>query len=120
MLKTTLKTTWILGAAPVAVLALAGCSHTTTREVVTPAPTVTTTAPPAVIVANSPPPAPLVETRPAAPGTGYVWYDGYWTSRNGQYEWVPGHWEVARTGYTRTPRRWESEGQGAPLSGGPN
>src|SRR5512134_3096997 len=50
------KTTFILGATPVAVLVLAGCSHTTsTKEIVTPVPAATA-APPAVIVANAPPP----------------------------------------------------------------
>ena len=113
------KTTFILGATAVAVLALAGCSHTT-REIVTPAPA-TPAAPPAVIVANAPPPpAPRAEVRPPAPAAGYVWQDGYWTARNGQYEWVPGHWQTARAGYTRVPQRWESEGHGATPNGGPN
>ena len=113
------KTMLILGATPVAVLVLAGCSHTT-KEIVTPVP-VTTAAQPTVVVANTPPPpAPRAEVRPPAPGTGYVWQDGYWVSRNGQYEWVPGHWETARVGYIRTPNRWETEGQGSTLKGGPN
>jgi len=86
------KSAFILGATPVAILVLAGCSHTT-REVVTPAPVAA--APPTVIVANNtPPPAPRVEVRPQAPGPDYVWQGGYWTRMNGQYEWVPGHWEA--------------------------
>jgi hypothetical protein len=113
------KTTWILGATPVAALVLAGCSHTT-REVVTPAPAVTTSAPPTVIVANSPPPAPQTEVRSPAPGSGYVWRDGYWSWRNGQYEWVPGYWESPRAGYSRTPRHWGPDGIGATPHGGPN
>jgi hypothetical protein len=86
------KTTWILGTAPVAALALAGCSHTT-REIVTPAP-VATAAQPTVIVANNTPPAPRVETRTPAPGPDYIWQPGYWTLSNGQYTWVSGHWEA--------------------------
>jgi hypothetical protein len=115
------KTTWILGATPVALLVLAGCSHTT-REVVTPVP-VTTAAPaqPTVVVANAPSaPAARAEVRPPAPGDGYVWHDGYWVWRNGQYEWVPGYWEIPRSGSTRQPQRWESEGLGATPRGGPN
>ena len=113
------KTTFTLAATAVAVSVLAGCSHTTEEVLVTPQPVVTA-APPTVIVANTPAPAPRAEARPPAPGTGYVWQDGYWISRNGQYEWVPGHWETARAGYTRVPQRWESDGQGATLKGGPN
>ncbi|MCW5658952.1 MAG: YXWGXW repeat-containing protein [Burkholderiaceae bacterium] len=113
------KTPFILGATPVALLVLAGCSHTT-KEVVTPVP-VTTAAQPSVVVTHAPPPAPPVEARPPAPGAGYVWQDGYWTSRNGQYEWVPGHWEATRSGTTRMPRHWGPDG--APTMtppGGPN
>jgi hypothetical protein len=116
------KTTFMLGATPVALLVLAGCSHTT-EEIVTPVP-VTTATPPTVVVANTPPvvnappPAPRAEVRPPAPAAGYVWQDGYWAMNNGQYEWVPGHWVTAR-GYTRAPR-WESDGQGSTLKGGPN
>jgi PBP1b-binding outer membrane lipoprotein LpoB len=89
------KTTVFLSATAVAGLALAGCSHTTTREIVTPAPTATA-APPTVIVAtpNTPPPAPRIETRPPSPGHEFVWQNGYWTVANGQYQWVPGHWEA--------------------------
>jgi len=113
------KTMLILGATPVAVLVLAGCSHTT-KEIVTPVP-VTTAAPPTVVVANTPPaPAPRAEVRPPAPGTGYVWQDGYWAWTNGQYEWVPGHWDIARAGYNRVPQRSEFNGHGEALNGGPN
>ena len=113
-----LKTTFILGTAPVALWILAGCSSTTTREVVTP---VATAAPANVVVANAPPPpAPRAETRPAPPSAGYVWQDGYWVWRDGQYEWVPGHWETARASYRRVPERLELDGQGATLNGGPN
>ena len=112
------KTTFILGATPVAILVLAGCSHTT-EEIVTPVPVVTA-APSTVVVANTPPPAQQAEPRPQAPGSGYVWQDGYWAWRNGQYEWVPGHWETSRVGYTRAPRRWGPNGQATTPPGGPN
>ena len=87
-----LKTTLILGTAPIAALVLAGCGHTT-REVVTPVPVVTTTQPAVIIASNTVMPAPRVEVRPPAPSTDYVWQRGYWMLVNGQYEWVPGHWE---------------------------
>ena len=112
------KTTFILGATSVAALGLAGCSHTT-KEIVTPVPTATA-APPTVIVANTPAPAPRAEVRPPAPAAGYVWHDGYWTSRNGQYEWVSGYWETARGGYTRVPQRGQLDDEGTTLNGGPN
>jgi hypothetical protein len=90
------KTAFILGTTPVALLVLAGCSHTT-REVVTPVP-VATAAPATVVVASNAPPAPRIEVRPPAPGTDYVWQGGYWVRANGgQYEWVPGHWEAKIT-----------------------
>ena len=94
-----LKTTIFLGATCVAILALAGCSHTTTREIITPVPTATA-APPTVIVTspNMPPPAPRAEVRTPSPGAGYVWQNGYWTWRNSQYEWVAGHWQPALIG----------------------
>ena len=120
-----LKSTFIWGAVPVAVAALAGCSHTT-REVVTPTPVITA-APPTVVVANTPstvattpPPAPRAEVRPPAPGSGYIWQDGYWSWNNGQYEWVPGYWVISRSGATRVPQRWESDGLSATPNGGPN
>jgi hypothetical protein len=120
-----LKSKFMLGAVPVAVVALAACSHTTTREIVTPTP-VTTAAPPTVVVANAQtpattaPPAPRAEVRPPSPGVNYVWQDGYWSLNNGQYEWVPGYWVVSRSGATRVPQRWESDGMSVTPNGGPN
>ena len=34
-------------------------------------------------------PAPLAMVRPACPGPGYVWVDGYY---GGNHDWVPGFW----------------------------
>ena len=40
-----------------------------------------------------PPPAPRVlRVRPAAPGPGYVWIDGYWYADGGRYRWHSGYW----------------------------
>lgn len=60
------------------------------------------------------------EAQPPAPRAGYVWSDGYWAWRNGQYEWVPGHWDTARAGYTRVPPSSVLDEQGTTLEGGPN
>jgi len=43
------------------------------------------------------PPAPrVVRVRPANPGQGYAWVDGYWYPSNNRYVWVNGY-------YTRPP-----------------
>ena len=47
----------------------------------------------AVIVHVAPPPV-VVETRPVAPGPGYVWIDGYQNWNGRAYVWVPGRWEL--------------------------
>ncbi|MBV8150228.1 MAG: YXWGXW repeat-containing protein [Candidatus Eremiobacteraeota bacterium] len=40
------------------------------------------------------PPAPVTETQPPAPGTGYTWISGYyrWDEPEQRYFWVPGHY----------------------------
>ena len=39
------------------------------------------------------PPAPIVETVPAAPGSGYVWVNGHYNWSGNRYVWVGGHYE---------------------------
>ena len=40
-----------------------------------------------------PPPAPrVVAVRPAAPGPGFIWVDGYWYPVGGHYRWHEGYW----------------------------
>jgi len=39
-----------------------------------------------------PPPPPRVVVRPAAPGAGFVWVDGYWYPVSGHYRWHNGYW----------------------------
>ena len=40
-----------------------------------------------------PPPAPrVVRVRPASPGPGYVWVDGYWYPNGRRYTWHSGYW----------------------------
>jgi len=43
-------------------------------------------------IGRTPPPL-RYERRPAAPGEGFVWVDGYWTVAHGRYVWVPGVWQ---------------------------
>src|SRR5271154_289615 len=48
----------------------------------------------AEVVVKVAPPAPIVETRGAAPGAGYVWIAGYHNWNGSAYAWVPGKWEM--------------------------
>lgn len=41
-----------------------------------------------------PPPAPRSETKPEAPGPGYVWVEGHYMPVKGQWRWVRGEWAV--------------------------
>lgn len=64
------------------------------------------------------PPAPIVETVPARPGSGYVWVPGYYRWGGGRYVWVHGsyvrhagawcggHWHHNHHGYYWTEGRW--------------
>ena len=45
-----------------------------------------------VTIGRNPPPL-RYERRPAMPGAGYVWVDGYWGVNGGRYVWVPGRWD---------------------------
>jgi hypothetical protein len=38
------------------------------------------------------PPAPIYETVPASPGSGYYWVGGYYRWNGYRYVWVPGHY----------------------------
>jgi hypothetical protein len=44
-----------------------------------------------VYIGGAPPPL-RYEVRPAMPGEGYVWTEGYWGDRGGRYVWMPGVW----------------------------
>ncbi|MBV8531180.1 MAG: YXWGXW repeat-containing protein [Candidatus Eremiobacteraeota bacterium] len=67
------------------------------------------------------PPAPIYETVPVAPGTGYVWQPGYWTWNGYRYVWTrghyvyppyggavwhPGHWAQGPYGWYWRPGHW--------------
>jgi hypothetical protein len=47
----------------------------------------------AQVVIRVAPPAPIVETRPVAPGPGFVWVDGYHRWDGAHYVWTPGRWD---------------------------
>jgi hypothetical protein len=59
------------------------------------------------------PPVTLVEVRPVAPGTEYVWMPGYqrWNGRT--YQWVPGRWGRTPHGRSQfTPAGWRRDARG--------
>ena len=59
------------------------------------------------------PPAPIVETRPAIPGAGYVWTPGYYRWNGGAHVWVNGAWALPpRPGAVWVAHRWERRGGG--------
>jgi len=44
-------------------------------------------------ISIGPPPAPrVVRIRPANPGAGYVWIDGYWYPNGNRYRWHDGYY----------------------------
>jgi hypothetical protein len=45
-----------------------------------------------VYIGVAPPPL-RYEVRPAMPGPGYAWVDGYWNWYGGRYVWRPGVWQ---------------------------
>ena len=64
------------------------------------------------------PPAPVVETIPASPGTGYVWVNGHYRWDGNRYVWVggrysrhagrycDGHWRNTAHGYVWVEGHW--------------
>jgi YXWGXW repeat-containing protein len=44
-----------------------------------------------IYIGHTPPPL-RYEVRPAMPGPGYAWVDGYWNWGGDRYVWVPGVW----------------------------
>ncbi len=58
--------------------------------------------------ASAPPPPVRVEVAGVAPGVGFVWVDGYWGYRGGNYAWIPGTWvRPPRARAMWVPGRWE-------------
>ena len=47
----------------------------------------------AIGIRIGPPPPPRIErVRPAAPGAGFVFIEGYWYATGHNYRWHPGYW----------------------------
>ena len=44
------------------------------------------------ITIGAPPPPRVVRVRPAIPGPGYTWVDGYWYPVGRRYVWHDGYW----------------------------
>jgi hypothetical protein len=59
------------------------------------------------VVVRVAPPRPVVETRIAAPGAGYVWTPGYHRWDGNSYVWVGGSWvQPPRPHAVWVPHRW--------------
>src|SRR4051794_15865563 len=52
----------------------------------------------ATVYPSSPAPEPVPEMRPAPPGYGYNWVDGYWDWNGYDWTWSSGYWVPERTG----------------------
>jgi hypothetical protein len=59
-------------------------------------------------VVDEPPPEPRY--RNPAPRQGYVWIQGRWVYRSGDWHWQDGRWERERSGQVYEPGRWERRG----------
>jgi WXXGXW repeat (2 copies) len=67
----------------------------------------------AEVIVRVAPPAAIVETRPAAPGAGYVWLGGYHRWNGTAYAWVPGKWELPPRPHAHwVAHRWVKRGGG--------
>jgi hypothetical protein len=61
--------------------------------------------------ARTAPPPIRYERYGQAPGSGYVWINGYWGYRGNNYYWVSGRWERPPRGRRRwEDGRWEHRG----------
>ncbi|MEO5593751.1 MAG: hypothetical protein ABIR15_15660 [Chitinophagaceae bacterium] len=59
---------------------------------------------PTQVVASRP--ADVMYTRPATPGSGYVWVGGDWYWTGGRYTWREGRWDRGRLGHNWNDGRW--------------
>lgn len=66
-------------------------------------------APVAVVEVESEPPPPRVVHYEARPG--FIWIEGRWNWRGGQWVWADGYYERERAGYVYAPGRWERRGR---------
>ena len=68
---------------------------------------------PGVVWVSTAPPPLLVETRPASPGSDYVWVRGTNQWNGAAYNWVPGSWERRPSPRAKwVPARWHHGRQG--------
>jgi len=54
---------------------------------------------PGAVVVSEAPPRTVVEVQTVAPGSNYIWIDGYWSWSGSRWYWSAGHWETQRLGY---------------------
>lgn len=78
------------------------------------APAPTDTAPGGVVVSGggqwpTSAPPPLRAERPGT-RTGFIWIEGHWDWRAGNWTWIDGHWERERANRMWVAGRWESQG----------
>ena len=65
------------------------------------------------VAVTSPPPAERAEdSKPAAPGFGFIWVAGYWDYLDGNYIWREGRWMQGKADYEYVRARYEHEPQG--------
>ena len=58
------------------------------------------------------PPAPRYEVVGVAPGAGFVWTNGYWDRRGGNWAWVGGRWlRPPRARAVWVAPEWRQEGR---------
>lgn len=64
-------------------------------------------------VSAAPPPEKIekADARPASPGYGYIWVNGYWDYLDGNYVWRSGRWTQARQDYEYIRARYEYDGK---------
>jgi len=68
---------------------------------------------PAGVYVRYGPPAPRYAVVGVAPGVGYVWTDGYWDRRGGNWAWVDGRWaRPPHRGAAWVPGRWDEGRRG--------
>ena len=62
-------------------------------------------------VSSAPPADKAEESRPAAPGYGYIWVAGYWDYLDGNYIWRDGRWVQGKPDYEYVRARYEYDGK---------
>jgi hypothetical protein len=92
-----MKTAWKLVSFSAVAAVMAGCSHTTEREIVREQPVVQQAAPSTTVehvTVLQPPPAPTEQMPPAPSASGYAWLPGHYEWQSGDWHWQPGRWQM--------------------------